>query len=470
MRVRAHLGDLLKISSGVDLIWSEATAPPSKPLAQTRHIIAAMSETSGEIKSLLESLLTCFEASQIAADKHVEAQLAFNQQVSSDLTHLRKQVDLTRSDVDEVRQQRDQPRPTAPPSPRHQPRTLREGDPQASFITPPEQPHGSEAHASYARLANMGQPLIETRPHAPLTGATQAAQHHVLHQQHHEAPLDNYTVKPPKHDFPRCSRGMELQPDAPPASVPSDSRDWSELPLDALTLVFARLGAVDVLMGAGLVCHSWLEAAKAPELWRKVEMDFPWWGAGDFDFDYPWNTIKDMRAMAKVAVDRSNGKLEVFVGKTFVTDEILNYIGDRSPSLKGLELVSCDKVTSEGFTDLLNKCPLLEYMEVSDCEDVRGDAIVATDRACLRLRHLRLVCNEITNEELMAIVDICPCLEYLSVVNCCDIVVDDALRAKCAAIKTLELPTSENSDEMSDYGFYETGQDFDHEYDYEYEG
>lgn len=263
---------------------------------------------------------------------------------------------------------------------------------------------------------------------------------------------------------------MELQPDAPPASVPSDSRDWSELPLDALTLVFARLGAVDVLMGAGLVCHSWLEAAKAPELWRKVEMDFPWWGAGDFDFDYPWNTIKDMRAMAKVAVDRSNGKLEVFVGKTFVTDEILNYIGDRSPSLKGLELVSCDKVTSEGFTDLLNKCPLLEYMEVSDCEDVRGDAIVATDRACLRLRHLRLVCNEITNEELMAIVDICPCLEYLSVVNCCDIVVDDALRAKCAAIKTLELPTSENSDEMSDYGFYETGQDFDHEYDYEYEG
>lgn len=109
-------------------------------------------------------------------------------------------------------------------------------------------------------------------------------------------------------------------------------------------------------------------------------------------------------------------------------------------------------------------------MEVSDCEDVRGDAIVATDRACLRLRHLRLVCNEITNEELMAIVDICPCLEYLSVVNCCDIVVDDALRAKCAAIKTLELPTSENSDEMSDYGFYETGQDFDHEYDYEYEG
>ncbi|XP_020197227.1 putative F-box/LRR-repeat protein 23 [Aegilops tauschii subsp. strangulata] len=260
---------------------------------------------------------------------------------------------------------------------------------------------------------------------------------------------------------------MELQPDAPPAPVPSDSRDWSELPLDALTLVFARLGAVDVLMGAGLVCHSWLEAAKAPELWRKVEMDCPWWGAGDFEFDYPWNAMKDLCAMAKVAVDRSNGKLEVFLGETFVTDEILNYIGDRSPSLKGLELVSCAEVTSQGFTYLVNKCPLLEDIELSGCMDVGGDAIVATDRACLRLRHLRLVCTEITNKELMAIVDICPCLEYLSVVNCYDIVGDDALRAKCAAIKTLELPTPENSDEMSDsYDYTETCNDFDHEYDY----
>lgn len=65
-----------------------------------------MSETSGEIKALLESLLNCFEASQLTTDKHVEAQLAFNEQVSSDLTHLRRQMDLTQADVDEVQQQR----------------------------------------------------------------------------------------------------------------------------------------------------------------------------------------------------------------------------------------------------------------------------------------------------------------------------------------------------------------------------
>jgi hypothetical protein len=36
-----------------------------------------------------------------------------------------------------------------------------------------------------------------------------------------------------------------------------------------------------------------------------------------------------LRAMAMVAVDRSGGKLEVFSGKYFVTDELLKYIGDR---------------------------------------------------------------------------------------------------------------------------------------------
>ncbi|XP_040244402.1 putative F-box/LRR-repeat protein 9 [Aegilops tauschii subsp. strangulata] len=230
-------------------------------------------------------------------------------------------------------------------------------------------------------------------------------------------------------------------------------------------------------MGAGFVCHSWLEAAKAPELWRKVDM-----GRGPrdkevlekkggIDSDDPNHLSKSaqvMCAMAKVAVDRSDGKLEVFVGANFVTDEILNYIGARSPSLKKLALLSCYHVTSEGLYDLVTKCPQLEDIEVSRCTGVRGDAILATGRACPRLkrlvpdktlrrrwdrkevagislmhelRYLSLARSEITNEELMAVVDACPCLEYLSVVDCYNIVADGALRAKCATVKMLELPT-----------------------------
>nr|CAB3480292.1 unnamed protein product [Digitaria exilis] len=47
-----------------------------------------------------------------------------------------------------------------------------------------------------------------------------------------------------------------------PVPEAASYRDWSELPLDALAWVFGKLGAVDILMGASYVCHSWLDAAK----------------------------------------------------------------------------------------------------------------------------------------------------------------------------------------------------------------
>ncbi|KQJ95480.1 hypothetical protein BRADI_3g17432v3 [Brachypodium distachyon] len=79
-------------------------------------------------------------------------------------------------------------------------------------------------------------------------------------------------------------------------------RDWSELPLDALSLVLGKLGAVEILMGAGLV-DSWLDAAKLPELWRCVEMVGRRRTAPEIHKDA-------LCAMAKVGVDRSRRRLE----------------------------------------------------------------------------------------------------------------------------------------------------------------
>ncbi|CAO2209881.1 unnamed protein product [Urochloa humidicola] len=249
-----------------------------------------------------------------------------------------------------------------------------------------------------------------------------------------------------------------------PASPPA-GRDWSELPLDALVMIFARLGPVEILMGSGLVCRSWLQAAKEPELWRSVDMANQ-------------RVVEEMKggvlcAMAKAVVDRSMGKLEVFLGKYFVTDELLKYIADRSGSLKILGLISCHQVSNKGFTELITKSPLLEDLSLELCPRIGGRNVYeATGKACPQLKYfslrrecfrfslnyprriaeslgiavmrelqsLTLVSSNITNDELVAILDGCPRLEILCLRDCYKVIADGALRAKCTRIKTLTLP------------------------------
>ena len=62
-----------------------------------------MAESSEELKSMLSSLLTPLDESKLTGDKQAEAQIASNKQVCVDLANLRRQVDLTQADVDEVR-------------------------------------------------------------------------------------------------------------------------------------------------------------------------------------------------------------------------------------------------------------------------------------------------------------------------------------------------------------------------------
>lgn len=110
--------------------------------------------------------------------------------------------------------------------------------------------------------------------------------------------------------------------DVAPELVPL-ARDWSELPLYLLSFLFAKVGAIDVLMRAGLVCHSWLQAAKVPDVWRFVEME-------DNMLIVPrCQHSARLLAMAKVAVNCSDGQLQMFVGVGFVTNELLMYIARR---------------------------------------------------------------------------------------------------------------------------------------------
>uniref|UniRef100_A0A0E0ARV2 F-box domain-containing protein n=1 Tax=Oryza glumipatula TaxID=40148 RepID=A0A0E0ARV2_9ORYZ len=248
-------------------------------------------------------------------------------------------------------------------------------------------------------------------------------------------------------------------PVLPVPEPPAETRDWSELPLDAVSVVFTKLGAVEVLMGAGLVCHSWLDAAKVPELWRTVDMAVLYRDMGS-------KNLGILTAMGKRAVKRSNWQLEVFKGRDFITNQLLKYVGRRSPGcLKSLHLESCTEVSMGAFTRLITKSPLLEDLVLNYCPMLCGDVyatvgergssasrrlewwddddMLLTIAAMHGLRRLTLEGVRVRSRELTAIVDGCPHLELLDVSECFlrrDIVGDGALPAKCASIKTLKLP------------------------------
>ncbi|EEE68186.1 hypothetical protein OsJ_26329 [Oryza sativa Japonica Group] len=171
---------------------------------------------------------------------------------------------------------------------------------------------------------------------------------------------------------------MEVKP-SPLPMLPV--RDWSDLPTDALSTIFMKLGSIEVLMGAGLVCHSWLAAAKSPELWRSVDMT-----RHKVVFS---KGIDTMCAMAKVAIDRSQGKMESFLAQKFVTSELLDYIACRASSLKSIRLIACRNFWEPSLAELATQCPLLEEIECSG-NKMSSEFLVYVGRARPQLKRLKI--------------------------------------------------------------------------------
>lgn len=158
-------------------------------------------EGNHHITSMLESLLAKFDDQKALQDKQLEAQNAFNAQISQDLSNLAKQIDLTQANVDAAHEAvKGAASPSGsvttvvpPPPPSLQVQAPLQQQLPPSPHTPPDPQRPSTNHA---RLTDMRPPLIPTPPHIP-------------HQAAAPSPHANQGFgegcfhKRPKHDFPR---------------------------------------------------------------------------------------------------------------------------------------------------------------------------------------------------------------------------------------------------------------------------
>ncbi|CAO2164101.1 unnamed protein product [Urochloa humidicola] len=259
-----------------------------------------------------------------------------------------------------------------------------------------------------------------------------------------------------------------------------ETRNWAELPLDALQSVLGRLDAVDILVGAGNVCRPWRRAAcEEPELWRDIHIRR----------HAKLEATDEIEAAMGSAVRRSAGRCEAFRADDVVGDQysFFLFLADAAPQLKSLRLffTTCYRISRRGLKRALRKFPMLEELELtlnsssatgsgfcSFAETCAAAAGACPLLKCLRLnkhrfhwgsdigdseameiakmrglQSLQLFSNSLGNAGLAAILEGCVSLESLDIRHCFNVEMDGEMRAKCARLQIMRLP----DDTMDDY-------------------
>ncbi|XP_059435879.1 putative F-box/LRR-repeat protein 23 [Corylus avellana] len=253
------------------------------------------------------------------------------------------------------------------------------------------------------------------------------------------------------------------------APDPADEfRNWLVLPRNVTVSILLRLGAIEILKSAQMVCSPWHSLCKDPSMWRAIDMR----NSGNH-LEFP-----NFQKMCRHAVDRSCGHLVDINVEYFGTDDLLRHIADSSSQLKRLRLVHCNDISDEGLSQAAAKLELLEELAISYCPFSK-EALKAVGRCCPLLKSLKfnsrvqrngdydgealtiaenmsellrlqLFGNLLTNDGLQAILDGCPRLESLDLRRCFNLILAGDLGRRCSEqIKGLRLP----HDSIDDYEF-----------------
>ncbi|KAJ4981928.1 hypothetical protein NE237_032765 [Protea cynaroides] len=166
-------------------------------------------------------------------------------------------------------------------------------------------------------------------------------------------------------------------------------RDWANLNLDLLIIIFQKLDFEDLVIGVTLVCHSWFEGSKNPHCWQTLDLHN--WSRIVRRF-HP-NENKDLhlelRPLIELAIRYSGGSIHSIIYPDLcVRESDFLLVAERCPNLKFFYLRLPHMISIPGFCAAISKWKDLEGMDV-DKYALHDKILKQINKSCASFTHLR---------------------------------------------------------------------------------
>ncbi|KAL1537577.1 putative F-box/LRR-repeat protein 23 isoform X2 [Salvia divinorum] len=173
------------------------------------------------------------------------------------------------------------------------------------------------------------------------------------------------------------STGREIPAAAAAATAAaSSSPPWIELPADVTANILQRIGAEEMMSSAQKVCTTWWKVCKDPALYRVIDFS----STKQIDFEAIYS------ASCRRAVDRIQGQLTDFTIQYFGSDNLMEYIADRSPNLKRLKLGTCFMISGTCAARIVAKLGQLQELHLTIRTAVSSAELRAIGNVCPTLK------------------------------------------------------------------------------------
>ncbi|KAL5992519.1 hypothetical protein ACLOJK_013438 [Asimina triloba] len=228
----------------------------------------------------------------------------------------------------------------------------------------------------------------------------------------------------------------------------TEIRCWDDLLPDALELIFRKLSLQELLTVAPAVCKSWLRLVSGPHFWQEIDIEE--WSRDNRSAPERVERLVRMlvsrslgsfRKLCVVGISNEStfsfiadhaGSLQTLqVTRSNISDSVVEEIAGRLSNVTVLDISFCPKIGAVALEAIGNNCKsLVELRMLRDpmddsgkmCQDDEAHAIATT---MPRLKRLDMCYCLLTNKGVVEIISNLKVLEFLDIVGCWDVEIDD---------------------------------------------